>query len=160
MKKLVLTGLIGVSLLNFSCSSVQKAGAAQQTRAEVLKMKGTWQIVSVDYDSQYKIKPFDEGADAQCFVGSQWNLIPNNYSGSYALNGGGDCPAVTQPIKFDIKNNVFSFKKIADGTKAKQNTMGYVLNMVSSSADNFSLEQNVPFDGQNIKVVYNFQRVN
>ena len=30
---------------------------------------------------KYKIKPFDEGADAQCFVGSHWRLIPNNYSG-------------------------------------------------------------------------------
>lgn len=160
MKKLVLTGLIGVSLLNLSCSSTKKAGEAQQTRAEVLKLKGTWQIVSVDYDKQYKIKPFDEGADAQCFVGSQWNLIPNNYTGSYMLSGGSNCPTVTQPIKFDIKNNVFSFKKIADGTKAKQNTMGYVLNYIGNSADSFSLEQNVPFDGQTIRVVYNFQRVN
>ena len=160
MKKLLFTGLLGVSLLSLSCSGVKNAGAAQQTRAEVLKMKGNWQIVSVDYDSQYKIKPFDEGADAPCFIGSQWNLIPNNYTGSYMVNGGGDCPSVTQPIKFDIKNNVFSFKKIADGTKAKQNTMGYVLNMTSSTADSFSLEQNVPFEGQNVKVVYNFQRIN
>lgn len=160
MKKLILAGFIGSSLLSLSCSSVKKAGDAQQTRAEVLKMKGNWQIVSVNYDKQYKIKPFDEGADAQCFVGSQWKLIPNNYTGSYALNGSGECPTFTQPIKFDIKNNVFSFKKIADGTKAKQNTAGYVLTLVSSSTDTFALEQNVPFNGENVKVIYNFQRVN
>jgi hypothetical protein len=29
-------------------------------------MKGDWQIVSIDYEKGYKIKPFDEGADAQC----------------------------------------------------------------------------------------------
>ncbi|PQA94216.1 Lipocalin-like domain-containing protein [Chryseobacterium piscicola] len=160
MKKFILTGFIGISLLNLSCSSVKKASDAQETRAEVLKMKGNWQIVSVDYDKQYKIKPFDEGADAQCFVGSQWKLIPNNYTGSYALSGGADCPTFNQPIKFDVKNNVFSFKKIADGTKAKQNISGYNLTLINSSTDTFALEQNVPFEGENVKVIYNFQRVN
>jgi len=122
-------------------------------------MKGDWQIVSVNYDKGYKIKPFDEGADAQCFVGSHWRLIPNNWTGAYTLNGGGNCPAVTQPIKFEVKNgNTFMFKKIAAGTKAKQNTAGYTLTLVSQTTDQFSLEQDVPFDGENVKVVYNFER--
>jgi hypothetical protein len=122
-------------------------------------MKGDWQIVSIDYDKGYKIKPFDEGADAQCFVGSHWRLIPNNWTGAYTLNGGGDCPAITQPIKFEVKGgNTFMFKKIASGTKAKQNTAGYSLTMINQSTDQFSLEQDVPFEGGNVKVVYNFQR--
>lgn len=121
-------------------------------------MKGDWQIVSINYDKQYKIKPFDEGADAQCFVGSHWRFIPNNYSGSYTLNGGGSCPSVIQAIKVDIKGDTFTFKKIADGTKAKQNTAGYTLTVINNSTDQFSLEQNVPFDGNTIRVVYNFER--
>jgi len=48
--------------------------------------------------------------------------------------------------------------KIADGTKAKQNTAGYTLTVINNSTDQFSLEQNVPFDGNSIKVVYNFER--
>jgi len=158
MKKLLLAGIVGTSLFAVSCSTVNKAKDAQAVRSEFLKMKGDWQIVSINYDKQYKIKPFDEGADAQCFVGSHWRFIPNNYSGSYTLNGGGSCPSVIQAIKVDIKGDTFTFKKIADGTKAKQNTAGYTLTVINNSTDQFSLEQNVPFDGNSIKVVYNFER--
>jgi len=151
--------MLGTSLFAVSCSSVNKAATSQNQRADFLKMKGDWQIVSIDYDKGYKIKPFDEGADAQCFVGSHWRLIPNNWTGAYTLNGGGDCPAITQPIKFEVKGgNTFMFKKIASGTKAKQNTAGYSLTMINQSTDQFSLEQDVPFEGGNVKVVYNFQR--
>lgn len=159
MKKLLLAGMLGTSLFAVSCSSVNKAATSQNQKADFLKMKGDWQIVSIDYDKGYKIKPFDEGADAQCFVGSHWRLIPNNWTGAYTLNGGGDCPAITQPIKFEVKGgNTFMFKKIASGTKAKQNTAGYSLTMINQSTDQFSLEQDVPFEGGNVKVVYNFQR--
>ncbi|MFS4474500.1 hypothetical protein [Chryseobacterium sp. T20] len=159
MKKLLLAGMLGTSLFAVSCSSVNKAATSQNQRADFLKMKGDWQIVSIDYDKGYKIKPFDEGADAQCFVGSHWRLIPNNWTGAYTLNGGGDCPAITQPIKFEVKGgNTFMFKKIASGTKAKQNTAGYSLTMINQTTDQFSLEQDVPFEGGNVKVVYNFQR--
>ncbi|UOE37636.1 MULTISPECIES: lipocalin family protein [Chryseobacterium] len=158
MKKLLLACIVGTSLFTVSCSGVKKAGEAQSQRSEFLKMKGDWQIVSIDYDKAYKIKPFDEGADAKCFIGSHWRFIPNNYSGSYTLDGGGSCPKLIQPIKIDIKSNVFTFKKIAEGTKAKQNTAGYTLNVIEKGTDEFSLEQNVPFEGSTIKVVYNFQR--
>lgn len=159
MKNLILAGMLGTSLFAMSCSSVKNAGNAQNQRAEYLKMKGDWQIVSIDYDKEYKIKPFDEGADAQCFVGSHWRFIPNNYTGAYTLNGGGDCPVVTQPIKFEVKGgNTFMFKKVVDGTKAKQNVVGYSLNVINQTTDQFSLEQNVPFDGSTVRVVYNFQR--
>jgi hypothetical protein len=159
MKKLLLAGMLGTSLFAVSCSTVKKAETSQNQKSEFLKLKGDWEITSIDYDKGYKIKPFDEGADAQCFVGSHWRLIPNNYTGAYTLNGGGACPALTQPIKFEIKDgSSFMFKKIASGTKAKQNTVGYSLNIINQSTDQFSLEQNVPFDGSTVRVVYNFQR--
>ena len=98
MKKFLFAGVM--ALFAISCSSVKQAETAQTQRSEVLKLKGDWQITSVNYEKGYKIKPFDEGADAQCFVGSQWKLVPNNYTGSYTINGGDSCPTVTQPIKF------------------------------------------------------------
>lgn len=155
MKNILLAGILGAAL-TVSCST---AKTAQSNRAEFLQLKGDWQITSVDYDKNFSVKPFDEGADAQCFVGSQWKLIPNNYSGSYTLNGGSDCPSVMQPIKFEVVNgNEFKFKKLMEGTKAKAVTSGYSLNLVSQSANTFSLEQNIPANGQNVRVVYNFSK--
>lgn len=160
MKKLLFAGMLGASVFAVSCSGVKNAKTAQNQRSEFLKMKGDWQIVSVNYDKQFKVKPFDDGIDAQCFVGSHWRLIPNNWTGAYTVNGGGTCgTGFTQPIKIDVvSGNTFNFKKIAEGTKAKQNTAGYTLTLTSQTTDQFSLEQNIPFDGENVRVVYNFER--
>lgn len=158
MKKLALVGIL-VLLATTSCNSVKKAETAQNDRAEYLKLKGEWQISSVNHNQNLKVKPFDEGADSQCFVGSVWRLIPNNYTGSYSLNGGGDCPSVTRPIKFEVKNgNTFLFKKIADGTKAKQNEAGYSMTLVNQTSESFTLQQSVPFEGEIVNVTYNFVR--
>ena len=155
MKKVLLTGMIG-TLFAVSCSS---ANQAQNARADFMKLKGSWEISSVDYDKQCKIKPFDEGADAQCFVGSQWNLVPNNNTGSYALSGGGDCPTVTRAIKFDVNSEKqFSFKVIDAGVKAKNVTAGYVLDFQNQTPTTFTLVQNVPFEGKILKVYYNFTK--
>ena len=155
MKNLLLAGIFGAAM-TVSCST---AKTAQADRAVFLKMKGVWEITSVNYDKNYKVKPFDEGADAQCFVGSHWRLIPNNWSGSYTMNGGGDCPSVIQPIKFEVTNgNEFKFKKMLEGSKAKSVTVGYSLNLISQTTDSFSLEQNIPSNGENVRVVYNFSR--
>lgn len=155
MKNLLLAGIIGAAM-TVSCST---AKTAQTARAEFLKLKGDWEITSVNYDKNFKVKPFDEGADAQCFVGSHWRLIPNNWSGSYAIKGGGDCPSVIQPIKFEVgAGNEFKFKKMLEGSKAKAVTVGYSLNLISQTTDQFSLEQNVSSNGQNVRVVYNFER--
>lgn len=155
MKKVLLTGMIG-TLFAVSCSS---ANQAQNARADFMKLKGSWEISSVDYEKGYKIKPFDEGADAQCFVGSQWNLVPNNNTGSYALAGGGDCPTVTRAIKFDVsKDKEFSFKVIDAGVKAKNVTAGYVLDFQNQTPTSFTLVQNVPFEGKILKVYYNFTK--
>ena len=50
------------------------------------------------------------------------------------------------------------FKKLLEGSKAKAVTEGYSLNLISQTTDGFSLEQNVPSNGENVKIVYNFQR--
>ena len=157
MKNIILAGIFGTAILA-SCST---AKTAQSNKAEFLKLKGNWEISSVDYDKNYSVKPFDEGADAQCFVGSQWKLVPNNYTGSYTVNGGGSCPSIVQPIKFEVVNgSEFKFKKIVDGTKAKQNISGYSLRLVNQSESNFSLEQNIPTSNETVRVVYNFTKVN
>ena len=157
MKNIILAGIFGTAILA-SCST---AKTAQSNKAEFLKLKGNWEISSVDYDKNYSVKPFDEGADAQCFVGSQWKLVPNNYTGSYTVNGGGSCPSIVQPIKFEVVNgSEFKFKKIVDGTKAKQNISGYSLRLANQSESNFSLEQNIPTSNETVRVVYNFTKVN
>lgn len=155
MKKNLLSVIAGM-LVMVSCTSTKQNSPSN---AESMKFKGDWEITSVKYEKGYKVKPFDEGADSQCFVGSHWRLIPNNYSGAYTLNGKGGCPALTQPIKFEVtKNNEFKFKKLLPEVKAKNITTGYVLQVEIQDADHFTLVQDVPFEGKILKVYYNFAR--
>ncbi len=156
MKNLIIAGIVGAAL-SVSCST---AKVAQDNRAEFLKLKGDWQITQVTHDQSFQVKPFDDGADSKCFVGSTWHLVPNNYSGTYSLNGSEGCPTFTQPIKFEVVNgSTFQFKKVDDGQKAKSVNAGYTLNLVDQMDNAFTLEQNVPFEGSTIKVVYQFQKV-
>lgn len=158
MKKLLLTSFTSVLLLA-SCNAVKMADNAQENRKEYLAMKGDWQVVSIDYDRNLKIKPFDEGVDAQCFVGSHWRLIPNNHTGAYTLSGAGNCPELTRPIKFEVVDgNTFQFKKIYEGEKAKNVSQGYKVDLISQTTDQFSLRQSIPFEGEFVTIVYNFQR--
>lgn len=155
MKNVLLGGFVG-AMLTVSCAT---AKTAQTNRADFLKLKGDWEITNINYDKNFKVKPFDEGADAQCFVGSHWRLIPNNWTGSYTMNGGGACPSVIQPIKFEVVNgNEFKFKKLLEGSKAKAVTVGYSLNLIGQTTDSFTLEQNVPSGDQNVRIVYTFTR--
>ena len=45
-----------------------------------------------------------------------------------------------------------------EGSKAKAVTVGYTLNLISQTTDQFSLEQNIPSGGENVRIVYNFER--
>jgi hypothetical protein len=158
MKKFLLTAGLGALFLT-ACKSQGSATQGSHTLTNY-DLKGEWVVSSVDYDKKFKLKPFHENVDVQCFVGGTWKLIPNNYSGSYSLNGKGDCPMVRQAIKFEVtKNKEFRFKKLQDNVKAKKITEGYVLQLENQQKDSFTLTQSVPFEGEVIKVYYQFQRV-
>ena len=67
---------------------------------------------------------------------------------------------VRQAIKFEVtKNKEFRFKKLQDNVKAKKITEGYVLQLENQQKDSFTLTQSVAFEGEVIKVYYQFQRV-
>ncbi|NAW51052.1 hypothetical protein GNY06_06595 [Elizabethkingia argentiflava] len=155
MKNLLLAGVLG-SMVAASCST---ANQAQSARNNDYKLKGTWQVTNVDYDKNYKIKPFDEGVDVDCFVGSQWKLVPNNNTGSYSLSSNNNCPEVTTRFKFDVTpGRVFSFKKIPSGVKAKSVKEGYFLQLQNQSPNAFDLVQTV--GDTPVNVVYHFQKIN
>lgn len=162
MKKTLFLGLIGASLIATSCASNKSgvtAGQAQTLRSEVMKLKGQWDISTIDYNKEFSVKPFDEGVSINCFVGSSWTLVPNNYTGSYNLHGSADCPETTQAITFSVdKNNVVSIKKVGEGAKAKQVAQGYQLILENPTADTFTLVQSVNADGSPMSIRYNFVR--
>lgn len=162
MRKLFFLGILGSALVATSCSSNKtgvSAGQAQALRSDVMKLKGQWDISTVDYDRNYSVKPFDEGANMSCFVGSSWTLVPNNYTGSYTLHGENGCPSKVQAITFSVdKNSVVSMKKVGEGDKAKRVLQGYNLILENPTENSFTLLQSVNADGNRVDIRYNFVR--
>ncbi|RQP10289.1 MAG: hypothetical protein EAS48_07585 [Chryseobacterium sp.] len=157
MKNLLIAGLVA-STVAMSCST---ANQAQVARKDTAQLKGTWQITSVDYDRNFAVRPFDEQADMNCFIGSQWVLVPNNGKGSYTLNNGAGCPGGTTDFIFNVDTSrQFSFKKVMQGEKAKNVTAGYFLQLENQTPTSFDLMQRVQSSTGPLNVTYHFQKIN
>ncbi len=150
MKKLLL--FMGIAAMIFSCKP--SVNVKSQTG-----LKGNWEVTDVQYvnASGLKIEVFDL-ADAMCFDGSTWNFVSNNNRGSFSIMEDGTCKAGTYAISWFVSpQNEFKFKYI-DGVKAKTVTEGYSLNLINQTENSFQLEQNIPFEGKFIQVIYSFTR--
>ncbi len=123
-------------------------------------MKGAWRIASVSFPgSDYiKINSFLI-ADSQCFVGSQWNFIPNNNKGDMQLNKS-SCASFSSPITWYLNKDGKFVMKIINENKAKKVTEGFVLTLANQTAVSFQLIDKANVGGKMVDVVYQFEKLN
>ncbi len=149
--------IVGLSLLVLSCGS-SKDESTKYNRAEETPLKGNWVVDNVEY-SQDKIKVKAFGiADAQCFKGSVWSLVPNNHTGSMEEGiGNSDCPNVSTDFTWYVDpNDTFYLKPVGEGDKAKDVKDGYIFKLNRTSDTSFSLVQTANLDGTPVYISYNF----
>lgn len=149
MKKLFLLSMF-VAILG-SCSSLDSKSQSG--------LKGNWVISDVSYPgSDYiKVTSFDV-ADSQCFEGSTWNFVSMSNKGTMSLTNA-SCPAFSSPIVWTVtKEGTFTLK-ITEGENARRVSQGYILRMRNQTESSFQLIDNVSVGGQNVEVVYQFQKV-
>ena len=136
----------------FSCKSTvdYKANA---------KLKGSWIIESVEpKSSKLSVKGFD-GQNITCYEGSNWNFIPNNNTGNFALSSSNGCYATQSNITWYITpQQDFIMKLVDQGVKAKTIRTGLTYKIENISESYFSLVQRVPFESEFIRVVYHFRK--
>ena len=139
-------------LIAFSCKSTidSKANA---------KLKGSWIIDKVEpKNSKIVVKGFD-GQNIRCYEGSSWNFISNNNTGNFELNSSNGCYPTQSKITWYITpQRDFIMKLIDQGIKAKKIKVGYTYRIENISENYFSLVQNVPFEGELMRVVYHFRK--
>ncbi|WP_188620196.1 lipocalin family protein [Flavobacterium suaedae] len=121
-------------------------------------LKGNWTITQVTYPgSDYiKVNSFDI-ADSKCFIGSNWSFVSNNNKGEMSLTQPG-CPSFSSPIVWTITKTGDFTLKITEGEKAKRVSQGYYLKVRNQTDNSFQLVDNVNVGGNNVEVVYQFQR--
>ena len=171
MKKGIILFASVAALFLSSCAETNVVKAEMESAKLI---RGTWTLTDVNYSglSNNEIQGnkkitetvatvFDT-ASPECYVGSTWNLVQNNKSGTYDLNNGSsECPSGTSKIIWNItkdgSDEYFTFKDVT-GIKAKQNTAGYKLKVEYADATSLQLVQDVNAGGKIAQVIYTFQR--
>jgi hypothetical protein len=128
MKKIIQHTLIlaFAALFFTACSASRTAtNTPQVSRSDI---SGTWTVNNVSLDgfpSGYSVQNVFDMAAYEDFRGSIWDLNGNG-TGSISLTNG-----AVQPIYWSVNKsgavNTFQFKKLADGQKPKDVTIGYSL---------------------------------
>jgi len=146
-----------IGLTAVSCSTQNAAtGVSNVGRG---KFTGTWTVTNVSYQGLIESavsNVFDE-ARPSAFVGSTWKLT-NSGNGMYTLSSG-----PSQTIFWSINNNgangqMFQFKKIFEGDKAKNVQQGYQLLVESNDGNSMVLKTPVAIGGSTGYVVYTFNK--
>lgn len=171
MKKVILMLTVGATFMLGSCASTNVQKSQMETGKEV---RGAWTLSDVSYEglanqqvsgnvkvTETVSNVFDM-AKPECYVGSTWNLVQNNKTGTYTFNTADSArPSGTAKIIWNIveegTTTYFTFKDVT-GIKAKQNTAGYKLRVSYLDATNMTLVQDVNVNGKIAQVLYSFQR--
>ena len=175
MKKILFMLAVGTSIALSSCAATNaNTNLKKSEMATGKEVRGTWTLTNVDYqglaNKQVEGNNFVtetvtnvfNTASPNCFIGSTWNLIQNNKTGTITFNtSNATCPTGTLNIIWDIKENAdktnFMFKDVT-GIKAKQNTAGYNLIVNYLNTNTMQLTQDVNVEGKIAKIIYTFQR--
>jgi len=147
-----------LALVIASCSTPQNAmtGTPSASRG---KFTGTWTITNISYDGlvENAVQNVFDQAPPSAFRGSTWQLT-NSGNGMYTLNNG-----ATQTIFWSVNNTdpngqVFQFKKIYQGDKAKNVTAGYQLYVVNNDGSRMTLKSPVSVGNNTAYIIYEFSK--
>ena len=145
-----------LTLAVLSCSTVKKlpAEAAGASRARFV---GTWTINNISYDGLLPgtVQSLFNQAAPGDFDGSIWNLT-NSGNGTYTMVNG-----TSQPVFWSYNNTngeIFQFKKLFQGDKARKVEVGYQLFVASIDANNMVLKLPVTLGDKTAYVVLSFYK--
>lgn len=155
MKRILLL-LITVSVL--SC------GTSKTIRDSRKTIKGEWTLNKIDYSAlgTYNVTLLND-VSKECFEGSIWQFVPNNYSGTYTINNG-NCPTGLRNFNFtiqeiDSQTGLYNFLLKPTNEKGKSETnQGFRLKLTALSEVNMQWQQTVTVDGKPFIINMNFTK--
>ncbi|MEP7141659.1 MAG: hypothetical protein ABI707_02255 [Ferruginibacter sp.] len=151
-------GLMIIAGLLTACS-VSKEG-----RTIKKSINGSWTLQTVNTEgitAKFAAKVFNE-ADLDCFIGSSWNFISNNSSGSYTLVGGpAGCSTLQRNIRWSIYEQKdapkeFQFKRLDEKNNPLDDNNGFRLSVTMPDDNTMQLKSAITFEGKPGNIVYNF----
>ncbi|MCW3089028.1 MAG: lipocalin-like domain protein [Ferruginibacter sp.] len=158
--KLRTYGFILVIMMGlFTACSVTKEG-----RSIKKSINGNWSLQTINTEGisgKFTAKVFNE-ADFNCFIGSSWNFISNNGTGSYTLVGGSTgCSTLERSIRWTVYEpkdgpKEFQFKRLDEKRNPMDDNNGFRLNVSMLDDNTMQLKSAITFEGKPGNIVYNF----
>jgi hypothetical protein len=157
MKKIATLAIIAVFAL--SCG-------APKTVVETKKIiKGTWSLDNISYSEAgtFTVQLLNDTSRA-CFEGSQWRFIPNNNTGTYAIDNS-NCPTGVRNFIFAIQEidpttGLYDFLlKPTNAKKKSEDNTGFRLRLAQMSSSKMQWEQTVSLEGKPFTISMNFSKL-
>lgn len=128
-------------------------------------LKGYWTLDDIRYSESgtYNVKLLSD-TSKECFEGSTWRFIPNNYTGIYTINNG-NCPTGDRNFNFAIQEidpttGLYDFLLKPTNQKGKSDdNVGFRLRLAQLNESSMRWEQTVNVDGKPFKINMNFSKI-
>ncbi|QJD95355.1 hypothetical protein HH214_05460 [Mucilaginibacter robiniae] len=162
MKKILQFALLclGIAITLASCSGSKNLSSANSSvNVSRGKFTGTWVLNQVSYEGivQSAVTTVFDQAPPAAFTGSTWRLT-NSGNGIYTLNNGTSQTIYWSIYNGDAAGQMFQFKKIYQGDKAKNVDTGYRLLVSNNDGRNMTLKSPVNLGNGTGYVVYTFTK--
>ena len=163
MKKVLFLLMLGLSVA--ACKTQGTiAQSTQGTRQANKVITGEWILSSVTYSEKgkYEITLLND-TSKECFEGSYWKFVPNNYRGIYAINKAG-CAAGDRHFIFTVQEvdkstGYYDFLLKPTNEKYQSETnAGVRLHLAYLSENEMRWEQTVRVDGKPFVISMNFTK--
>ncbi len=140
-------------------------GVSKTVRASKKVIKGQWQLSSIAYNGTGVIGlTLLNDVSLSCFEGSVWSFVPNNNTGTYAIDNNSCNPGnryfVFTIDEIDPNTGLYDFLLKPTNERYKSDTnKGFRLNLNELSENTMQWEQTVNDKGQSVVVTMNFTKI-
>lgn len=149
-------------LIFFILSLLMSCGASKTLKTSKKVIKGDWTLNKIDYSAvgTFNVTLLND-ASKECFEGSTWQFVPNNYSGTYAINNA-SCSTGERYFNFDIKEideqtGLYDFLLKPTNKKGKSDTnKGFRFKLTALTDSNMQWQQTIYKDGKPFIINMNF----
>ena len=144
---------------------VSSCGTSKTVRDSKKIIKGEWNLTSINTSAigNFSLTLLNDASKA-CFKNSSWEFIPNNNTGTYALNGP-DCNSEKKYFSFAISEinevtGLYDFLlKPTDKRANSETNIGFRLRLTSLSDSDMQWQQTVTSEGTPIIITMNFKKI-
>jgi hypothetical protein len=140
-------------------------GSSKTVRVSKKVIKGDWTLSSITYSKtgKYNVTLLND-TSKDCFEGSTWSFIPNNNTGTYAINES-SCSTGVRNFVFTIQEvnaetGLYDFLLKPTNEKNKSETnQGFRLKLAALSESDMQWQQTVSVDGNPFIINMNFTKL-